>query len=89
MSRRPNIELRLLRFESGMHPGMCGPINIFHFPGKEPPAVFLETNFAILEVTHPAEVTAYIDTVDLIRSAALDPAATTAHLSRLAEKLRP
>jgi hypothetical protein len=87
-SRRPNVELRLLRFDTGMHPGMCGPINIFQFPGGEPPAVFLETDFAIQEVTSRAEIAAYIQTFDRIREAALDPAATTAHLEQLAERLR-
>jgi transcriptional regulator with XRE-family HTH domain len=86
--RRPNVELRLLRFDTGMHPGMCGPINIFHFDGEEPPAVFLETDFAVQQVTSRAEIAAYVQTFDRIREAALDPAATTAHLERLADTLR-
>jgi hypothetical protein len=67
---------------------MCGPINIFHFDGDEPPVVFLETDFAVQQVTSRAEIAAYIQTFDRIREAALDPAATTAHLERLADKLR-
>jgi transcriptional regulator with XRE-family HTH domain len=88
VGRRRNVELRLLRFDTGMHPGMCGPINVFHFAGGEPPAVFLETDFAIQPVTNRTEVAAYIQTFDRIRAAALDPAATAAHLASIADRPR-
>lgn len=81
---RPHVELRLLRFAAGMHPGMCGPINIFDFPAGEPSVVYLETDFTIQAVTNPADITAYIDTFDRIRRAALDPADTRAYLATLA-----
>jgi transcriptional regulator with XRE-family HTH domain len=87
MSRRPNVELRLLRFEDGLHPGMCGPINVFEFSGDEPPAVYLETDFGIQEVSNQDDVKAYIETFGRIRTAALDPVATTANLKRIAETL--
>lgn len=87
MSRRPNVELRLLRFDDGLHPGMCGPINIFDFPGGEPPAVYLETDFAIQEVTNQDDVKAYIETFDRIRAAALGADASTADLKKIAETL--
>src|SRR6266487_4780123 len=38
VSRRPNVELRLLRLADGPHPGMCSMINIFDFPDDEDPA---------------------------------------------------
>ncbi|HYT91937.1 MAG TPA: helix-turn-helix transcriptional regulator [Gemmataceae bacterium] len=87
LSRRPNIELRLLRFADGHHPGMCGPISIFDFPGDEPSIVCLETDFAIQEVTDRKETDAYIETFSRARGAALDAPATTAHLKQLAETL--
>ncbi|HEY8474481.1 MAG TPA: helix-turn-helix transcriptional regulator [Natronosporangium sp.] len=87
LSRRPNIELRLLRFEDGLHPGMCGPINIFSFPDDEPPAVYLETDFAIQEVSNQDDVKAYIETFGRIRDAALDADASTAYLIKIAESL--
>lgn len=82
----PNVELRLLRFQDGPHPGMCGPINIFDFPDREPPAVFLETDFAIQEVS-TQDVDAYIEIFGRIREAALDPHSTTAELTKFAETL--
>jgi len=87
MSRRPNVELRLLRFEDGLHPGMCGLINIFDFPGNEPSTVFVETDFAVQEVMNEEEVTAYIDIFGRARESALDPPATTAYFKKLAETL--
>lgn len=87
LSRRPHVELRLLRFEDGPHPGMCGPINVFDFPGAEPQTVYLETDFAIQEVSSQDDVNAYIQTFGRIREAALDAPATTAHLKKLAETL--
>jgi hypothetical protein len=80
---RPGVELRLLRFESGLHPGMCGPISIIHFAGDEPPAVFLETDFAVQEVSSQSDVDAYVETFGRILEVALDPASTTAYLHRL------
>lgn len=85
---RPGVELRLLRFDSGLHPGMCGPISILHFAGDEPPAVFLETDFAVQEVSSQSDVDAYVETFGRILEVALDPAATTAHLHRLTATLR-
>ncbi|QSB13050.1 helix-turn-helix domain-containing protein [Natronosporangium hydrolyticum] len=85
LSQRAKVDLRLLRFQDGLHPGMCGPINIFDFPGGEPQAVFLETDFAIEEVNGLAEVGAYKEIFSRIRDAAADPATTTAELTRLRE----
>jgi Domain of unknown function (DUF5753)/Helix-turn-helix domain len=88
MSRRPNVELRLLRFADGPHPGMCGPINIFDFPDDEDPRiVFLETDTAIQEVTRSDDARDYITTFTCVRDAALNPARTTTCLEELAETL--
>src|SRR5216683_1763281 len=85
MSRRPNVELRLLRFQDGPHPGMSSLINIFDFPDDEDPSiVYLEIDTAIQEVTKPTNVLAYRETFARIRDAALAPAATRTHLEELA-----
>ena len=86
MSRRPSIELRLLRFADGPHPGMISPFNIFDFPDDEDPAiVYLENDTGIQEVTKPAEVDAYRQTFTRIRDAALAPAATRTYLDTLSQ----
>jgi hypothetical protein len=88
MSRRPNVELRLLRFEDGPHPGMSSLINVFDFPDDQDPGiVYLETDSTIQEVAKPEDVQAYTVTFGRIRKAALAPAAATAHLEKLAETL--
>lgn len=87
MARRPGIELRLLRFADGPHPGMSSLISIFDFPGDEPSMVFLENDEVIQEVTVPANIEAHAALFRRIREAALTAPATTAHLKQLAESL--
>ena len=86
MSRRPSVEVRLLRFAGGPHPGMISPFNIFGFPDDEDPAVvYLETDTGIQEVTRASEVDAYRETFARIRDAALAPAATRTYLDALSQ----
>lgn len=85
--RRPNVEIRLLRFADGPHPGMSSLISIFDFPGDEPSMVYLENDAAMKEVTDPGEVTGYAELFERIRAAALDPPATTAYLKQLTDTL--
>jgi len=88
VSRRPSVELRMLRFASGPHPGMSSVINIFDFPDDEDPSVvYLENDTEIREVTKPEEVHAYKQTFTQIRDAALAPTATRTHLEQLSETL--
>ena len=88
MSRRPSVELRMLRFADGPHPGMSSLIDIFDFPDDEDPSVvYLENDTGIQEVTKADEVHAYQETFARIRDAALAPAATRTHLDKLSETL--
>ena len=84
MSRRPRVELRLLRFAGGPHPGMSSLISIFDFREDEPSMVYLQNDAAVQEVNRPSEVMDYAQIFDRIREAALDSAATTAYLEKLA-----
>jgi transcriptional regulator with XRE-family HTH domain len=85
--RQPGVELRLLRFADGPHPGMSSLISIFDFPGDEPSMVYLENDAAIQEVNNQADVEAYATLFGRIRDAALSTPATIAHLKQLAETL--
>lgn len=87
MSRRSNVDLRLLRFEDGPHPGMSSSMNIFDFPGDEPSIAFLENDVSIQEVSKPEEVNVHKDTFSRIQSAAIEPVGTTAFLKQMAESL--
>lgn len=84
MSRQPNIDLRLLRFEDGPHPGMSSTISILDFPDEEDPGiVYLETGAGSQEVTRAHQARACRETFARIRRAALGPAATRRHLEDL------
>jgi len=88
MARRPGIELRLLRFADGPHPGMISPVNIFDFPDEEDPSiVYLENDTTMQELAKPGDVHAYKETFARIRDAALAPAATRTHLDQLTTTL--
>lgn len=88
MSQRPGVDLRMLRFAGGPHPGMSSLIDIFDFPDDEDPSVvYLENDTAIQEVTKPDEVHGYKQTFTRIRDAALTPAATRIHLDTLTNTL--
>ena len=60
MGRRPNVELRIQRFIDGPHPGMHSMINIFGFPDGEPSLVYMETDYAIEEVSSADQVSTYV-----------------------------
>lgn len=87
MGRRPGVELRLLRFADGPHPGMSSLISIFDFPGDEPSIVYLENDAGLREVSDSSEVVPFATLFGRIRDAALAEPATTAYLKHLAETL--
>lgn len=81
MSALPNVEVRLLRFAGGPHPGMSSLINLFEYGGTgEPGVVYLETDTELHEVTDEQEVQKYRQVFGQISAAALEPDATLDHL---------
>lgn len=87
MGRRPNIELRMVRFADGPDPGTLAPATIFDFPGDEHGLTFVETDFAVTEVTSATDAEAYQRTFERIHAAAASPAATANHLEKIATTL--
>ncbi len=87
MSRQPGVEVRLLRFADGPHPGMSSLISLFDFPGDEPSLVYLENDAGLQEVNNSADVGPFAELFSRIREAALGVPATTAHLKHIAETL--
>lgn len=86
-SLRPNVEIRLLRFADGPHPGMSSLISIFDFPGDEPGIVFLENDAAVQQLDSRSDVDTYKRIFADIRAAALEPMATSVALKQLSETL--
>jgi hypothetical protein len=87
MARRRNIVIRLQRFEDGPPIGVHSMIDIFGFRADEPELVFVETDYAIEEVTKPELATGYIESFERASDAALDPNDTTGYLEHLAKRL--
>jgi transcriptional regulator with XRE-family HTH domain len=83
----PNIELRIQRFIDGAYPGMHCMINIFGFPDGDPSLVYMETDYAIEEVSSAESVTTYEQAFGRASGGALEPADTAVFLRQLAEKL--
>jgi len=87
LSRRRNIELCIQRFDDGPPTGIVSMVNIFGFPEGEPSLVFVETDYAIEEVSKPESVNGYIQSFDRACDAALEPRDTTIHLEQLAKRM--
>lgn len=87
VSRQPNVELRIQRFEDGPPQGTFSSINIFGLPDDDPTLVYLETDYSIEEVSRTAEVNTYIRAFGRVRDAALEPSDTTFYLRQLAEQM--
>jgi transcriptional regulator with XRE-family HTH domain len=87
MGRRPNIDLRIQRFTDGPPPGLMSAINIFDFAEGEPSIAFTETDFALVEVNDPDQVSRYIQSFEKAVDGALEPSDTAAYLRQLADQL--
>jgi hypothetical protein len=87
MSRRRNIELHIQRFDDGPPTGICSMVNIFGFPEGDPFLVFVETDYAIEEVSKQESVDGYIQSFDRACDTALEPGDTTVYLDQLAKRM--
>jgi hypothetical protein len=87
LSARRDLDLRIQRFEDGPPAGMHSMINIFGFRDDEPSLVFLETDYAIEEVSKPDSVDRYTESFERASDAALEPADTKGYLEHLARRL--
>jgi hypothetical protein len=87
MGRRPNIDLRIQRFTDGPPPGLSSAINIFDFAEGEPSIAFTETDFALVEVNDPDQVSRYIQSFEKAVDGALEPSDTAIYLRQLADQL--
>lgn len=87
MGRRPNIDLRIQRFTDGPPPGLSSAINIFDFAEGEPSIAFTETDFALVEVSDPDQVSRYIQSFEKAVDGALEPSDTAMYLRQLADQL--
>jgi hypothetical protein len=87
LAKQRNIDLRVQRFEDGPPVGMVSMIDIFGFRDDEPDLVFIETDYAIEEVSRPESVRSYTESFERARDAAIEPADTIGYLERLAKRM--
>jgi hypothetical protein len=87
LSKRSNVDLRIQRFEDGPPTGMVSMVNVFGFREDEPDLVFVETDYAIEEVSKPDSVKGYTESFERASDAALEPADTTGYLIHLAKRM--
>jgi transcriptional regulator with XRE-family HTH domain len=87
MSHRRNVDLRIQRFDDGPPIAILSMLNIFDFPGDEPPIVFVETDYSIEEVSKAEPVAGYVQSFDRACDAALEPRDTTRYLETLAKRM--
>ena len=71
----------------GPYPGMHSMINIFSFPNGEPNLVYMETDYAIEEVSSAESVNTYVQAFGRASDGALEPADTAVFLRQLADQL--
>ncbi|MEU5421390.1 helix-turn-helix domain-containing protein [Streptomyces sp. NPDC020799] len=85
VSKQPNVELRVLPFKAGAHPGTEGAYTVFHFKVGEPVvAVESLTDSSYLE--EDRHVARYSVAFDRLRAQALEPAASRDLIARIAKE---
>ena len=84
---RPNIELRVQRFEDGPPTAGFSMVNLFGFDGQDPSLVFVETDYNIEEVSKRDAVNGYVQSFNRACNGALDPGDTVEYLEHLANQL--
>ena len=84
---RPNIELRVQRFEDGPPTAGFSMVNIFGFGGQAPSLVFVETDYAIEEVSKRDAVNGYVQSFNRACDGSLEPGDTVDYLEHLANQL--
>ena len=84
---RPNIELRVQRFEDGPPTAGFSMVNLFGFDGQDPSLVFVETDYNIEEVSKRDAVNGYVQSFSRACNGALDPGDTVEYLEHLANQL--
>ncbi len=81
----PNVTLQVLPFASGPHPFLNGPFCIIEFPGGyDPDVVYTEGVAGQGYLERDKDVRACAEGFDLLRTAALSPAESTAMIGKMA-----
>lgn len=87
-SRRPNVTLQILAFESGAHAGLVGPFSILEFPERaDSDVAYTESVGGMIYLEKDRDVRLCAEAFDRMRAAALSPAASVELIQRLSREL--
>lgn len=86
MMKRPNINVRVMPFESGWHPGLGAPFILIH-PANSNPVVHVELRRSLLFLHEPDGVDAYTDSLRMINKISLPVDASARLISERLENL--
>jgi transcriptional regulator with XRE-family HTH domain len=77
MSRRDYLDLRILPFDTGPHPGMTSPFYLMTLPEEPTPNfVYLEHEDGAIYLERPVDLVRYANAFETLAAAALSPDAT-------------
>jgi transcriptional regulator with XRE-family HTH domain len=86
LSERPNINLQVIPFSHGAHPGMTGTFSLMEFPeSADSTVVYFEGVTSDLYLEKEADVRRYTNLYDHLRAAALSVADSRALIDTIAE----
>jgi Domain of unknown function (DUF5753) len=75
VTRRPNVTVQVITFDSGAHPGMPGPFVHMEFRDKlDPELVYIDTLAGDIFLEADEDIRWYRDMFDHLRAGALSPA---------------
>ncbi|MFB4306460.1 helix-turn-helix domain-containing protein [Actinomadura sp. GTD37] len=83
-----HINVVVLPHSAGAHPSMDGPCNVLRFPEPaDPDVVYIQYRRGSIYLEDAADVDAYVDLFDHLRSCGLSPDASRALMEQVAEEL--
>lgn len=85
MAERTNVDVRVLPYSSGWHPGLEGPFLLIE--GEPTPVVQLEARGSVLFLHEKEDVSAYRDAIETVLAVAMSPATTTKLIAEIATEL--
>ncbi|GAA2274861.1 MULTISPECIES: helix-turn-helix domain-containing protein [Kitasatospora] len=89
LSEQPNINLQVISFEHGAHPGMTGTFSLMEFPeSADSTVVYFEGVTSDLYLEKDADVRRYTNLYDHLRAAALGVADSRSLIQNYAERFK-
>jgi transcriptional regulator with XRE-family HTH domain len=86
-SEAPNVNLQVLPFDKGAHPGLDGPFFLLGFPEPtDPDVVYVESQAGNAYLEQPHQISQLTMRFNLLVAAALDPGETASFLQQIAEE---